>query len=278
MDIVEDENILFRQQQQEYADALTSMYNSTLNNMDESSSNSTTLFVGDLSVVCQEHHLIELFAGYIDKEHVTAAHILRCRTTGTSLCYGFVTITSPNCEEEARLIRNELHGMYFFGRVLKLRNAKTDGISGNMDNNTISDLKGDGNLYNYDLPKISLYVKFQCTNVSNNNHVNEESIREIFELDSDTKRKIYDDAGSNESNAYSNNHNNTNTNDVHSSEVDDNTNNNTNNKKNEFLNNDSEFSNAIVDVSIRKLAVDRVSYMYIISILILKYIITNIYM
>ena len=240
----EQENLV---RQQQYVDALASIYGT--NEVADDSENSSTLFVGDLSISCQEHHLIELFAGFINREYITSAHILRCRTTGTSLCYGFVKITSPNSEEDARLVRNELHGMYFLGRVLKLRNAKppnANGGAGGQYGEQVTEDKVDENLYNYDLPKISIYVKFQCTHISNNNHVNEENIRQIFDLDSETKRIIY-----NESKAL---------NDAES-ELDDNGERSGESVTRTDSESDTvaEQANPIVDITIRKLAVDRVS-------------------
>jgi RNA recognition motif-containing protein len=171
--------------QQQFVDTLSTQYGS-----DEGigAVTSSTLFVGDLSITCTENDLVELFSQFIPKDHIASAHILRCRTTGTSLCYGFVTITSSSSDEETAIIRRELHGMYLFGRNLKLRSAKADFSMPSDD----SGANNDDALYNYDLPKISIYVKFQATHISNNGHINEENIRQIFELSDETKGLICD--------------------------------------------------------------------------------------
>jgi len=184
---------------------------------------SSTLFVGDLSITCTENDLIELFSKIIDREHIASVHILRCRTTGTSLCYGFVTITSPTSETDANIARNELHGMYLFGRYLKIRSAKADCPT---VPEPVSEFKSTKNLYNYDLPKISIYVKFQANHISNNDCINEENIRQIFDL-SDEAKKIICDA------------------------VDDDTSETITSQKQDLT------SASIIDVSIKKLAVDK---------------------
>lgn len=152
---------------------------------------SSTLFVGDLSITCTEDDLLELFSQYVEKDHLASAHILRCRTTGTSLCYGFVTITSAMSEVEASLVRKELHGMYLFGRTLKLRSAKTEiGPDGEIVNSPGDIAKSNKALYKFDLPKISVYVRFQASHTSNSGYINEENIRQIFELSDEIKFMI----------------------------------------------------------------------------------------
>jgi len=216
-------------QQQQFVDALSSEYGTDIST---DAVTSSTLFVGDLSITCTENDLVELFSQFIEKDHIASAHILRCRTTGTSLCYGFVTITSASSEEEATLIRRELYGMYLFGRNLKLRSAKADSM-----------IPPEG--IEVDMPKISIYVKFQATHVSNNGHINEENIRQIFELSDETKSLICDALGGEDT----------------ATEVigDDAIEGDVLSAEKEKLRRKKLGNASIVDISIRKLAIDRVS-------------------
>lgn len=230
-------------QQQQFVNALSSRYGEEPT---AGAVTSSTLFVGDLSITCTENDLVELFSQFIDKNHIASAHILRCRTTGTSLCYGFVSISSADSEAETALIRRELHGMYLFGRNLKLRSAKADF---SMPDPSTTDK--DDALYNYDLPKISIYVKFQATHLSNNGHINEENIRQIFELSEETKSLICDTVDG-EGDAVEI---------AAPIEVGDDASSEEAEKKRK-----KKLANAsIIDISIRKLAVDRVSSGFIFS-------------
>ena len=59
-------------------------------------STSTSIFVGDLSITCTEYELQDLISNYIDVNHISQIIIKKCKITGSSLCYGFVTLTCLN--------------------------------------------------------------------------------------------------------------------------------------------------------------------------------------
>lgn len=76
----------------------------------------STLFVGDLSFVCNEERIRELFSnfGRIDSIHLKKSDFNQHRT---HLSYGFVKF---DCPESAQLAYHSLQGKLFLGRKLRL--------------------------------------------------------------------------------------------------------------------------------------------------------------
>ncbi len=79
----------------------------------EGVSDSSTLFVGDLSVSCLENDLYELFSAY---GIVTNIRVMKTRKNA-SLGYAFVTLSSF---AEAHSAMNQLNGIMFCGRKLRI--------------------------------------------------------------------------------------------------------------------------------------------------------------
>ena len=77
---------------------------------------STWLFVGDLSSVCTEGHMRELFEthGY----HVMDVKMMGGKPNSTSFDYGFVQLYSV---EEAESALMQLNGIFLCGRKLQIR-------------------------------------------------------------------------------------------------------------------------------------------------------------
>ena len=75
-----------------------------------------TLFVGDLSKLCEEAQLFNLFNNY---GTIISIKIVR-GFNNTSLSYGFVVMST---EDEVRNAINYLNGVLFMGRYIKVAHA-----------------------------------------------------------------------------------------------------------------------------------------------------------
>lgn len=136
-----------------------------------------SLFVGDLSIVCTEEYLRDLIGTFIDPTHISSIYIIRCNKTNISLCYGFITITTNDYMEDTAILCTKLNGYYVLGRKMKIRpTTESAELLGEVYDKYIrenADAAADS--------RISLYLKFHCTHESNNDCVNEENIRSVFE-------------------------------------------------------------------------------------------------
>ncbi len=74
------------------------------------------LFVGDLSILCEEADLHDLFMQFGDVDHVNIA-----RKGCTSLLYGFVKMRDARC---ALAAISELDGVLYMGRYLRVKDAE----------------------------------------------------------------------------------------------------------------------------------------------------------
>ncbi len=82
----------------------------------EASFLTTTLFLGDLSVLCNESSICELFGRYGELERVQLKRSDR-DTQRAHLGFGFVKFVSRACAERAL---EELNGQFFLGRALRV--------------------------------------------------------------------------------------------------------------------------------------------------------------
>ena len=107
------------------------------------------IFVGDLGLFCTENELFEVFSVY---GIVLFVHIKREKRDGSSLGYGFVTMSS---HEEACNILIKLNGMYLSGRPMKLRwGIRKSEMTADTNNSEEKDVN-----------IVSIYVKFKTIKV-----------------------------------------------------------------------------------------------------------------
>jgi RNA recognition motif-containing protein len=76
----------------------------------------TVLFVGDLSSVCTEQHIRELFE--VNGFNVVDIKMMGGKVTSNSFDYGFVELSSP---EEAELALSTLDGTFLCGRRMRVK-------------------------------------------------------------------------------------------------------------------------------------------------------------
>lgn len=74
-----------------------------------------TLFVGDLSIFCEENDIKEMFVKYGELDEVK---IIRCEETNKNLSYGFVKYSK---HESAVLALKELNGVLLVGRPMRYK-------------------------------------------------------------------------------------------------------------------------------------------------------------
>ena len=165
------------------------MYNDY--NQSVGNSNYPTLFVGDLSVTCDEQRLNELFqsCGVV----ITSLRIMKNKDN-SSLGYGFVNVETV---EQAQHAFTSLNGILVCGRYLRLGFAhplsypnQNDSINMNTNTNTNSINRYQKHVINARMPydsQNSIHLKFFIPNsynshiMNNNINVDEGIIREIFE-------------------------------------------------------------------------------------------------
>jgi RNA recognition motif-containing protein len=78
---------------------------------------SSTLFVGDLSIFCQEKDLFELFQSF---GSIEAIEIKRSEKNKPCLAYGFIRYTY---RESAEMANEKLNGLLYMGRFLRVNFA-----------------------------------------------------------------------------------------------------------------------------------------------------------
>jgi len=118
-----------------------------------------TLFVGDLSKLCEEAQLFSLFSNY---GTIIATKIVR-GFDNISLSYGFVVMST---EDEVRNAINYLNGVLFMGRYIKVAHAVRNELNTKRK-------KFKKQFIN------SIYVRFRC--LSHNTDISESRFRSIFE-------------------------------------------------------------------------------------------------
>lgn len=138
--------------------------------MDESVDHGT-LFLGCISIVCTEEELTELFSQH---GTVVIVRIQRCSKTGTSLGYGFLTMSS---EAEAERCIRELNGVCMRGRTMKVRKAGY-GLTADGNNCTPVAKNPASRLFNFEAPTYTVHFKFRFTHPSCS--INEVIMRNIF--------------------------------------------------------------------------------------------------
>ena len=77
------------------------------------SDESTTLFLGDLSVFCTEKDIRKLFRPF---GTIEAIRVKRGSSSKTNLSYGFIKFST---RESAEMALDQLNGILFLGRALR---------------------------------------------------------------------------------------------------------------------------------------------------------------
>ena len=73
----------------------------------------TTLFLGDLAIFCEEHHIREVFAAFGD---IIEVKVMRNTETYQHMSYGFLTFLDPL---SAKCAMTEMNGYILCGRPLR---------------------------------------------------------------------------------------------------------------------------------------------------------------
>lgn len=131
---------------------------------------SSTLFVGCLSIELSDFDLFNIFSAY---GTVVIVRVQKCSKTGTPLGYGFVTMGSS---EEAETAETQLNGKYLSGRYLKIRRAEYGLLT---KAKVVKTKNVTSRLFNFEAPLYSLHFKFMFTHCSCS--INEVSMRQVFE-------------------------------------------------------------------------------------------------
>jgi len=79
----------------------------------------TTLFLGDLAIFCEEHHIREVFAPF---GHIIEVKVMRNTETNQHMSYGFLTFLDPL---SAKCAMTEMNGYILCGRPLRYKDMRT---------------------------------------------------------------------------------------------------------------------------------------------------------